>query len=758
MKALVYAASSETRRALTEAFSRRGYQVTALDDAELASTSHQSQGHPLVVLDVDSPDGSGAALCRRLRQSAEGGRCVILALTGNEEPGRLQELLAAGFDDYLPDPISNGRLLGVRLEVAERRLSTMGHCWMTFPTQQPIVPEPCALSNDVPFGVFHLSREGRFLRVNLTLAQMLRYDCQAELLALDPTADVFQDPEDCRRLISETPGRVEAMDLDWKRQDDTPISVRISGHTVRNEQGKLLWFEGIVEDVTQHRRTEEALRESEQHYRQLLAAVTTYTYTVRIAHGLPVSTEHTRGCLATTGYAPEDYAANPNLWFDMIHPDDRDTVRRHVARVLDGQTVPPLEHRIFHRDGTTRWVRNTIVCHCDDAARLDHYDGLIEDITARKRAEERFRRLVESAPDAIVVIDEDSRIVLVNAQTEQCFGYAREELLGQHLSILIPERFRSRHVQLTADYFASPRVRQMGTNLELFGCRKDGSEFPAEISLSPLQTEEGVLISSAVRDVSERKQAERAVREREVQLLAAQRIQERLLPDAPPELRGVDVAGAVYPAEFAAGDYFDYLPMRDGSLAVVIGDVSGHGVGPALIMATTHALLRALVNHHTQLGEFLGEVNSILVKETEEDRFVTLLFGCLDVESRTFVYVNAGHPAGYVLDSSGRVKSRLESTTFPLAILPDAEFPTAGPVALEPGDVVLLLTDGIPDARSPQDVLFGTERMLQVVRDNLDKTARQITESLYHAVRDFSGGKKLADDVTAVVIKIEPTD
>ena len=325
------------------------------------------------------------------------------------------------------------------------------------------------------------------------------------------------------------------------------------------------------------------------------------------------------------------------------------------------------------------------------------------------------------------------------------------------LHVTIPERFRDRHVELRAGYTASPYTRPLKAGLDLYGLRKDGSEFPVEISLSPLETEEGVLVSAAIRDVTERKRVERAIRENEAQLLAAQRIQEHLLPDAPPALSGFDIAGALYPAEFAAGDYFDYLAMRDGSLGVVIGDVSGHGFGPALLMASTHALLRSLANHHTQLGEILGIANSILAEQTEADRFVTLLFGCLDVRSRSFVYASAGHATGYVLDFSGRVKARLESTALPLAILPDAEFPTAGPIALEPGDIVLLLTDGIPEARSPQDALFGDQRALEIVRENRDRTAREITERLYRAVHDFSGGKKPIDDVTTVVIKTEPT-
>ena len=119
-----------------------------------------------------------------------------------------------------------------------------------------------------------------------------------------------------------------------------------------------------------------------------------------------------------------------------------------------------------------------------------------------------FRALIESAPDAMMIVDAEHNIVLVNAQTERLFGYRREELLGQPIETLVPERFQGRRVAHRSGYSADPHVRPMGVGLELYGRCKEGSEFPTEISLSPLDTEDGTLVSSAIRDITDRKRAE----------------------------------------------------------------------------------------------------------------------------------------------------------------------------------------------------------------------------------------------------------
>jgi sigma-B regulation protein RsbU (phosphoserine phosphatase) len=249
----------------------------------------------------------------------------------------------------------------------------------------------------------------------------------------------------------------------------------------------------------------------------------------------------------------------------------------------------------------------------------------------------------------------------------------------------------------------------------------------------------------------------RAEEERwQLTLRIARDVQQKLFPVAPPASPDFELAGASHPAEVTGGDYYDYIPMLDGGVGVAVGDVCGHGIGPALLMAATRAYLRALALTNARVGDILTLTNRALAADVDEGRFVTLFLARLDPVARTLVYVNAGHPPGYVMRPDGSVRTVLGSTGLPLGIIGDAEFPEAEAVVLEPGDLVLLLTDGIIEAVGMDKTLFGPERALDVVRAHRGEPACRIVAAMYRAVRDFAGKDDLADDVTSVVIKVGP--
>jgi phosphoserine phosphatase RsbU/P len=357
-------------------------------------------------------------------------------------------------------------------------------------------------------------------------------------------------------------------------------------------------------------------------------------------------------------------------------------------------------------------------------------------------------RAVEQTADSIFITDDQGIIEYVNPAFEETTGYTAAEALGCSPRILKSGKQDASYYRFVWGEIKAGRPFR-GT---VVNRKKSGELYWAEQTISPIRDPEGHITHfvSVLKDVT----AERERQKQQIYMQLAREVQQRYY-DTTVSLPGLDIAAAAFPADETGGDYFDLLPQPDGSLYVVVADVAGHGFGSAFVMAETRATLRAYATIVPEIPRLLGLVNRTLVASLGGNRYVTMLLARLDPHRRVLEYAGAGHPHGYVLKRSGDVGAVLQSTAPPLGIFENQEFTSGPPVALEEGDTILMLTDGITDAMDPCGAVLGEKGVLNYVRSQPQRRASDLVRGLYETTRSFARGERQRDDVTAIVCRVE---
>jgi sigma-B regulation protein RsbU (phosphoserine phosphatase) len=501
-------------------------------------------------------------------------------------------------------------------------------------------------------------------------------------------------------------------------------------------------------ECTLRDQTEEALRLAE-----MIIAQSPVVLFRRLAGEKPTLV-YVSSNISQFGYSVEEFLQGSIRFSQIVHPDDRDRLIKEIKQfaVADVEEYTQ-SYRILTRSGEVRWVEDKTSVVRDEAGQKVYNQGIMVDVTPRRRAEEelrkseeKFRRIVETAGEGFVLMDDHLRIVEVNDSYCRMLGYRREELLGKTTFDLATDEFRQ--------FIAGSRDRLLAMDYRKFEgslVAKDGRRVPVLIHGNTLRNDDGGKIGNAafVVDLTEHKKA----------LELAGKVQRSLIPARPPSIAGLDLAGRTDSCQEVGGDYFDFLYGPDfpsGNLRVAVGDISGHGVDAALLMTTARAFTRTRAVQPAGPSVVVASINRDLALDMgDSGSFMTLFYMEIDPVGRTARWVRAGHEPALLYCPVRDRFEELAGIGLPLGVDKDAGYAEQTLPILHPGTLLALGTDGIWGARDPEDRFFGKERFRDILRREAAHSAQDMVAAVFDEIGRFCRGMPYQDDVTLVVIKIE---
>lgn len=469
--------------------------------------------------------------------------------------------------------------------------------------------------------------------------------------------------------------------------------------------------------------------------------------------GTKPTLEYVSDNLTRFGYDPKDFLEEKIRFAEIVHPDDVEHLRDEINEYAEADVEEYTQYyRILTKDGEERWVEDQTSVVRDKQGNKIHNQGILIDITERrlaeeklKKSEEKFRRIVETAGEGFVLMDEELKIVDVNNAYSKMLGYSRQELLGTHVLDLATDEFRSFMIANKEEYLAREQ-----RNLEGEVVGKDGRVIPVIIHGSTLRDDNGKAIGNMafVTDMTEHKKA----------LALAGEVQKSMLPTEMPEVRGLDIAGRNVSCDEIGGDYYDFIWRPDSAkkmFSIVVGDISGHGVDSALLMTTARAFLRMRASQPGSISEIVTAMNNHLAQDTlDTGKFMTLFCLTIDPEKQYLEWVRAGHDPALVYSPQQDAFEELKGSGIALGVTDGFQYMENRKTGLKNGQVIAIGTDGIWEAFNTAGEMFGKERYQRIIRDNAQKSAAEILDAVYRELNEFTLGKKSEDDITLVIVKL----
>jgi sigma-B regulation protein RsbU (phosphoserine phosphatase) len=463
------------------------------------------------------------------------------------------------------------------------------------------------------------------------------------------------------------------------------------------------------------------------------------------------------------GYTAEEFLSGKVTFRDTVHPDDHDQLGEEIREYAEKDVEEYTQiYRMLTKDGDVRWVEDRTSVVRDAEGNKTHNQGIVVDITERKlaeeqlrKSEEKFRRIVETAGEGFILMDENLVIVDVNEAYCGMLGYAREEILGKTPLDFASDEFKQFMVTNRADILAKEYRVIEGESVS-----KDGRRIPVLIHGNNLRDDKGGVIGNMafITDMTEHKKA----------LALAGEVQKSLLPHAKPQVQGLDIAGRNISCDEIGGDYFDFLwrggdyfdflwrqEYPDAYFSVIVGDITGHGVDAALLMTAARAFLRMRASQSGTISQIVTEMNRHLSQDVlDTGRFMTLFYLTLDPQEDQIGWVRAGHDPAIIYDPVKDTFEELKGTGIALGVDEKFTYPENHKTGLSEGLIIAIGTDGIWETCNQDGEMFGKERFRAIIRQNANAGAGDILDAVYNELNQYAKGLKAEDDITLVIVKV----